>query len=502
MAEAIAPETGNQSEFTVSELSFALKRSVEDAFGFVRVRGEISGLKRAASGHLYLSLKDADAVLDGVCWRGKAERLKFPPEDGLEVVCSGKLTTYPGRSKYQIVIDNMEPAGAGALMALLEERRRKLAGEGLFDPDRKRPIPFLPKVIGVVTSPTGAVFRDILHRIGNRFPREILLWPVLVQGDSAAAQIAAAVEGFNNLPAGGAVPRPDVIIVARGGGSVEDLWAFNEEAVVRAVANSEIPTISAVGHETDTTLVDFASDLRAPTPTAAAEFAVPVRDDLAYMVADFQRRLGSAVNRGMAVRTQRLEGLARGLRGPQARLDLLTQKFDELSDRLPRALSAGVSRRRVNLAQLSGRLQPLLVLSPLTALEKDTANLARRLDQAGQRRLSDAVTRLSTPAKLLESLGYKSILQRGYAVVHRRDADRQPGGQSGGKPGGLVTSAGDAAAGLAVSIEFGDGRADAVFETAAGISSGTGSSGAGKKPPKKTARRKKPVSDDGQGTLL
>lgn len=249
--------TGNVAEFTVTELSQALKRTVEENFSWVRVRGEVSGFKRAASGHLYMTLKDENAVLDAVCWKGVAARLGIAPEDGLEIIATGKLTTYPGRSKYQIVIDSMELAGEGALLKLLEDRRKKLAAEGLFDESRKRPLPFLPEVIGVVTSPTGAVIRDILHRLRDRFPRHVLVWPVLVQGKGAAEQVAAAIKGFNAIRSGGAVPRPDLLIVARGGGSLEDLWAFNEEIVVRAAAASEIPLISAVGHETDTTLIDF-----------------------------------------------------------------------------------------------------------------------------------------------------------------------------------------------------------------------------------------------------
>ena len=276
----------NLPEFTVSEISQAVKRTIEGAFGRVRVRGEVSGFKRAASGHLYMSLKDEAAVLDAVCWRGTASRLAFPPEDGLEMVFTGQLTTYPGRSKYQLVIEEVEPAGEGALMALLEKRRKALAAEGLFDDARKQELPFLPELIGVVTSPTGAVIRDILHRLADRFPRHVLIWPVAVQGTEAAAQIAAAITGFNRLAPGGPVPRPDLLIVARGGGSLEDLWAFNEEIVVRAAAASEIPLISAVGHETDTTLIDFAADTRAPTPTAAAEMAVPVRAELAMTVSD------------------------------------------------------------------------------------------------------------------------------------------------------------------------------------------------------------------------
>src|SRR5437588_6193585 len=275
-----APLQSNLPEYTVSELSMALKRSIEESFSHVRVRGEISSFKRVGSGHCYFALKDAEAVLDAVCWRNTAIRLPLKPEDGMEVVCTGRLTTYPGRSKYQLVIDSIELAGIGALLRILEERRLRLAAEGLFAAERKKKLPFLPRVIGIVTSPSGAVIRDILHRLGDRFPRRVLLWPVAVQGEGAAAQIAAAIDGFNRLSSEGQVPRPDLLIVARGGGSLEDLMAFNEEIVVRAAAESAIPLISAVGHETDTTLIDFASDRRAPTPTAAAEFAVPVPADL------------------------------------------------------------------------------------------------------------------------------------------------------------------------------------------------------------------------------
>ena len=284
----------NMPEFSVSELSGALKRSVEEAFGGVRVRGEISGFKRAASGHLYMALKDENAVLDAVCWRGVAQKLQHRPEEGLEVIATGRLTIYPGRSKYQLVIESIEPAGEGALLKLLEERRRLLAAEGLFDESRKQPIPFLPEVIGIVTSPTGAVIRDILHRLRERFPRRVLLWPVPVQGSGAAERMAQAVHGFNRQLPAGTVPKPDVLIIARGGGSLEDLWCFNEEIVVRAVAESAIPVISAVGHETDTTLIDHAADLRAPTPTGAAEMAVPVRGELLTRLTGTGTRLDNA----------------------------------------------------------------------------------------------------------------------------------------------------------------------------------------------------------------
>src|SRR6187399_195975 len=290
------PALNNVVEWTVSELSSALRRTVEDAYGYVRVRGEVSGFKGASpSGHVYFRLKDDKAVLEAVIWKGAFGRMRVRPEEGLDVIVSGKLTTFAGSSKYQIVIDRLEPAGIGALMKLLEERKKKLAAEGLFDEARKQLLPFLPRVIGVVTSPTGAVIRDILHRLDDRFARRVLVWPVRVQGDGAAAEIAAAIEGFNALPEDGPIPRPDVLIVARGGGSLEDLWCFNEEIVVRAAAASEIPLISAVGHETDTTLIDYASDLRAPTPTAAAEMAVPVRAEIAAEILDGERRLIGAM---------------------------------------------------------------------------------------------------------------------------------------------------------------------------------------------------------------
>src|SRR5215475_5024166 len=319
----------NLPEYTVSELSAALKRSDEENFAQVRVRGEVSGFKRHGSGHCYFALKDADAVIDAVCWRMTAIRLSVRPEDGMEVVCTGRLTTYPGRSKYQLVIDTIELAGIGALLKLLEDRRRRLAAEGLFDAERKKKLPFLPEVIGVVTSPTGAVIRDILHRLSDRFPRRVLVWPVAVQGEGAAAQVAGAITGFNRLAPGGAVPRPDLIIVARGGGSLEDLMAFNEEGVVRAVSASTIPLISAVGHETDTTLIDHASDRRAPTPTAAAEMAVPVRLDLVAELDGKSARLAQGLGRLLNESRLHLAGLARGLPDPHDLIGSAAQRLDD-----------------------------------------------------------------------------------------------------------------------------------------------------------------------------
>ncbi|WP_417450002.1 exodeoxyribonuclease VII large subunit [Kordiimonas sp.] len=479
----------NAYEFTVSELSGALKRSVEDRFGHVRVRAELSGVKRAASGHVYFSLKDDSAVLDGVCWRGSAQRLAFVPEDGLEVICTGKLTTYPARSKYQMVVENMEPAGAGALMALLEERKKKLAAEGLFDPARKRPIPFLPKVIGVVTSPTGAVIRDILHRLNDRFPRHVLVWPVLVQGEGAAAQVAAAIKGFNTMDGGGAMPRPDVLIVARGGGSIEDLWAFNEEIVVRAAAESDIPLISAVGHETDTTLIDYASDLRAPTPTGAAEKAVPVREDLRVYIADLGRRLSGLKGAMIRDREERLRGLARGLPSPKDILGLAQQRWDDLSERLPRGLMAVAQIKSAQLNRLVGGLS-LGRLRQLASYRGEQLNASvRRLEPAYARRLEDLGRRLEASGRMLDSLSYERVLDRGYALVE----------DAGGTP---VTKAGSLNAGDQVKVRFSDGVSDMQV---------TGADAAPPVPPMAKTKAKAKLStkpktspkDDGrQGSLL
>ena len=478
----------NAHEFTVSELSGALKRSVEDQFGFVRVRGELSGVKRPGSGHVYFALKDDSAVLDGVCWRGVAARFNFIPEDGLEVVCTGKLTTYPARSKYQMVVDHMEPAGAGALMALLEERKKKLAAEGLFDAGRKRAIPFLPKVIGVVTSPTGAVIRDILHRLSDRFPRHVIVWPVLVQGEGAAAQIAAAIKGFNAIDGMSGVPRPDVLIVARGGGSVEDLWAFNEEIVVRAAAESDIPLISAVGHETDTTLIDYASDLRAPTPTGAAEKAVPVREDLRFTIADLGRRM--ATQRSMLIRDreERLRGLARGLPSPRDILGLAQQRWDDLSERLPRGLTAVAQIKAAQLNRLVGGLSIGRIRQQATYRGEQLDANARRLAPAYARKLADLSARLQASGRMLESLSYERVLDRGYALVE--DASGRP-----------VTKAAQLAAGDDVTVRFADGPAAMTVTDGEGTPPAPTPKTAPAPTPKKMAA--KPAKSDGrQGSLL
>ena len=376
-------------EYTVSELSFALKKTVEAGFARVRVRGEISGLKRHTSGHVYFALKDNDAVLDAVCWRGSFGGLSLNPQDGMEVIAIGRLTTYPGRSKYQIVVEGMELAGEGALLKLLEERKRKLAAEGLFDEALKKPLPFLPDRIGIITSPTGAVIQDILHRLADRFPLPVLLWPVAVQGEGASMQIAAAVKGFNELEI-----KPDVLIIARGGGSLEDLWAFNEENVVRAVAASRIPVISAVGHETDVTLVDFAADKRAPTPTAAAEFAVPVKSQLMQTFLQYGLQLATHLNHTLSLYESQLEALRRGMPPLGLWLEERTQKLDELFERLVNGEVRIIQHQTTALEHLSHRLTP-----PLMHI------------------LQKAEQRFIALAQLLESYSYTRVLERGFAFV-------------------------------------------------------------------------------------
>ncbi len=349
------PQSGsNAHDFTVSEISGAVKRVIEDQFGRIRVRGEIGRVSRPASGHMYFDLKDDRSVIAAISWKGQVSKMQIRPEEGMEVIATGKLTTFPGQSKYQMIVDEIEPAGAGALMAMLEARRKALAAEGLFAAERKRPIPYLPKVIGVITSPSGAVIRDILHRLRDRFPRHVLIWPVAVQGQGCAADVARAIRGFNAMASGGPIPRPDLLIVARGGGSLEDLWGFNEEIVVRAAAESEIPLISAVGHETDNTLIDFASDKRAPTPTAAAEMAVPVRADLIAWLREGEARMQRATRTRMEMRRQRLTDLARGLGRPEALTAQARQRFDTSADRLGPAL-LGYTQRQRTVSALSRR---------------------------------------------------------------------------------------------------------------------------------------------------
>jgi len=452
----------NAAPRSVSEISAQLKRTVEDRFGFVRLRGELSGVKRAASGHLYCALKDEKAVIDGVMWRSATVRLPFQPEDGLEVVASGKLTTYPGRSKYQIVIERMELAGEGALLALLEKTKARLAAEGLFEAERKRALPFLPATIGVVTSPTGAVIRDILHRLADRFPSRVIVWPVLVQGSGAADQVAGAVRGFSALPEGHP-DRPDLVIVARGGGSIEDLWSFNEEAVVRAVAECSIPTICAVGHETDTTLADYAADRRAPTPTAAAEIAVPVRAELAATLADYVHRQRQCALRPVAMGRERLEARAQRLPKPEALLQPQAQKLDDLSERLRRGLVDRAAAGRERLGEL--RLTPAMLQRALR--ESRGALAAQRLSPTLIRRpLVERRERLAALARVMRSLDPDTVLQRGFVRVTDRD-------------GNTLTDRGQAEAAGALTLKFRDGDLAA-----------TAGEGAAPTPRKRTAKRK------------
>lgn len=457
---------GNVGEFSVSEISQAVKRTLEGAFDHVRIRGEVGRPNYHGSGHLYFNLKDENATIDAVCWRGTVNRLSLRLEEGMEVICTGRISSYPKSSRYQVVVEAVELAGEGALLKLLEDRRKKLAAEGLFAEEHKRPLPFLPEVIGVVTSPTGAVIRDILHRLNDRFPRHVLVWPVKVQGDGAAEEIAAAVRGFNNLQPDGAVPRPDLLIVARGGGSLEDLWCFNEEAVVRAAADSDIPLISAVGHETDTTLIDYASDRRAPTPTAAAEMAVPVRIELLAQVQDDGQRMTAAMARRLEQVETRLEGLARGLPEPARLLEVAWQRLDDETDRLRNAWRNLDGRQAQRVTALGGRLRSpdQLIVFKSEQLRQASERMATagtagmrtshsRLDglDAGRRMaggmarfLDRAENKLENLHQRLENLSHKNVLKRGFALV--RDSY-----------GDLVQQTDQVAAGDALSVEVSDG---------------------------------------------
>lgn len=476
-----APSNRNSGDnvpvFSVTEVSGLVKSTVEGAFSYVRVRGEISGFKRAASGHLYFTLKDDSAVMDGVCWRGTAGRLGINPEDGMEVVATGRITTYAGRSKYQMVVETMELAGEGALLKLLEDRKKKLAAEGLFDDGIKQDIPHLPDVIGVVTSPTGAVIRDILHRLSDRFPRHVLVWPVLVQGEGAENQIANAINGFNMLSVGGKIPRPDLIIVARGGGSLEDLWCFNEELVVRAAASSEIPLISAVGHETDWTLIDLAADVRAPTPTAAAEMAVPVRSEILAQVIDCEGRLLRGIRRTLDGARRDVTALTRGLPNLRRTLEDSSQRLDDWSERLGNGLKTGLMRRR---AKVPNRIPKpdRVVADGRKAVEREFLDLKRSTDRLLARRRE----RLLTAGKLLDSYSYERVLDRGFALV--TDASGSP-----------IQSVSQLSPGDDVSLRLKDG------ERSARISGGAVASKPASKPARKP-KKSEPSTDDPQGTLL
>ncbi|MFQ5562878.1 MAG: exodeoxyribonuclease VII large subunit [Parvularculaceae bacterium] len=476
------PSVGNIHEYSVSELAGAVKRVIEEGFGLVRVRGELGRVVRAGSGHVYLDLKDDKAVLSGVMWKGMAARLKIKPEQGMEVVATGRMTTFPGQSRYQIVIDSLEPAGVGALMALFEERKKKLSQEGLFAPERKKPLPFLPDVIGVVTSPSGAVIRDILHRLRERFPRPVIVWPTLVQGETAAAQIVAAIEGFNALSEGGVIPRPDVLIVARGGGSLEDLWCFNEEIVARAAAASAIPLISAVGHETDTTLIDYVADRRAPTPTAAAEIATPVRAELVSEILNKERRIASAAARAFETRRTALVAASRGLGRPDDLLGSVAQRLDRAADRLKGALRARLDRAATMLARL--RLSPRLMARLSADGEKRFESLAARFAASARRAVETSSSRLASSAKLLASLSYENVLARGFALV--RD-----------EAGALIRRSDAAEEGAKGEIQFADAARAIVFGAAtAGVSK------AGKAAAKPARTAKKPGSRPQQKSLF
>ncbi len=511
----------NLQDYSVSEISAALKKTVEDRFGYVRVRGEITGFRgQHSSGHCYFALKDDRARIEAVIWKGVYSRLKHKPEEGLEVVASGKLTTYPGSSKYQIVIENLEPAGAGALMALLEERKKKLEAEGLFAPERKQLLPFMPKRIGVVTSPTGSVIRDILHRIGDRYPLHVQVWPVRVQGETTGQEVSNGITGFNAMPE---EMRPDVIIVARGGGSIEDLWGFNDEAVVRAAAASHIPLISAVGHETDWTLIDYAADVRAPTPTGAAELAVPVKADLEAKIAAYRARLKSALIRKIDKAKADLKAAMRGLATPDSLLALPRRRLDEASGRLSRGLEFASRNKRASFEAVAARLSPsgltrliaqqnnsilslgdrstramannLLTkrtrfdnaasrLSPRTIVQHSSQasqrleGLSRRQNSAFEANLFRLKSGMEQSSRMLDSLSYKSVLNRGYAVV--RDANKKP-----------ISSSTAIKSGVSFSVEFKDGDLDAV-------AAGTAKQAA----PKTSKAKSKPSTTENQGDLF
>ncbi len=490
----------NIAEFSVSELAGAIKRALEDGFGFVRLKGEISGYRGPhASGHCYFALKDDKAKIEAVIWRGQFSRLRFRPEEGMEVIAQGRITSYPGSSKYQIVIETLEPAGVGALMAMLDERKRKLTAEGLFADERKRKRPFLPKVIGIVTSPTGAVIRDMLVGFQERFPAHVVLWPVRVQGETCAAEVAAAIRGFNALPTGGRIPRPELLIVARGGGSLEDLWGFNEEIVVRAAAASTIPLISAVGHETDWTLIDLAADARAPTPTKAAEWAVPKYSELVERSDDLGLRVRRIVRRRLDEARAHFRAAARGLPrredllalprqrfdaaqlrlgralfantqahakrmariAPRLQIRLLSQRLDKSRDRLDRvsaraadALGRGTAARRTRLERIGGRLRPMPIAQRIVRAAERIDGLGQRLQQAFTGQLDTRRRHLSAQEQMLAALSYQGVLRRGFALV-RDETGRTLRSSSAIEPG------------TRLAIEFADGQVGARAEGAA-----------------------------------
>ncbi len=462
--------TSNTPEFSVSEISGAVKRVLEGEFGRVRVRGEVGRVVVARTGHMYFDLKDDRAVIASVSWKGQVARMAVRPEEGMEVIATGRLTTFAPQSKYQLQVESIEPAGAGALMAMLEKRKAALAAEGLFAPDRKQRLPALPRVIGVITSPQGAVIRDILHRLQDRFGVHVLIWPVAVQGQACAAQVARAIAGFNALPEGGAIPRPDLLIVARGGGSIEDLWGFNEEIVVRAAAASKIPLISAVGHETDTTLIDFAADQRAPTPTAAAEIAVPVQADLMGHLTGLEARLIRAGGQIVTQRRQRLADLSRALPRAEALLAPAIQRLDQWGERFPGSLRALITAKRGELHSTSAGLRATTIRFQIDKSRERVADRATRATRAVAARLENENRRLAALERLRQSMGYPATLKRGYAVI--RD-----------EAGHVLTEASQAANARLLEIEFADTRLAAL--------------------PQKTAKGGKPApSAPDQGTLF
>jgi exodeoxyribonuclease VII large subunit len=478
----------NVAEYTVSELSGAIKRSLEEGFGHVRLRGEISGFRgQHASGHCYFALKDDKAKIEAVVWKTTWQRLKVKPQEGLEIIAQGRVTTYPGSSKYQIVIESLEPAGIGALMALLEERKRRLAAEGLFEDARKKPRPFLPRLVGIITSPTGAVIRDMLHGFEERFPTRVIVWPVRVQGETCGAEVAAAIAGFNALRPGGALAIPDVLIVARGGGSLEDLTGFNEEIVVRAVAASRIPIISAVGHETDWTLIDLVADARAPTPTKAAEWAVPKLADLAEGTANFGLRLAMGARRHLQAARRDLKAAVRGLPRLEDLLAMPRQRFDACEKRLPRALLANTRAHHTRYVRLSSRLRPSAVRQRIAACGREIDGLQARAAQALTNRITARRNRLDGSSKLLASLSYQSVLQRGFALV--RDGQ-----------GAMVRSAEALVVGDGLDIEFRDGRVEAEARTVRSKSKGP-AAGPVKPKPDPTLRPRR-SGGGGQGSLF
>ncbi len=477
MADRTATPQTNLVEYTVSELAFALKRTVEDAYGLVKLRGEISGFRgQHGSGHCYFTLKDEKACIEAVIWRSTYQRLKFKPDEGLEVIARGRVTTYPDRSKYQIVIDELEPAGIGALLAQLEERKKRLAAEGLFDPARKRPLPFLPRIVGVVTSPTGAVIRDILHRLEDRFPSHVLVWPVRVQGETCAVEVSAAIVGFNRLDRSGPIPRPDLLIVARGGGSLEDLWGFNDEGLARTVASSTIPLISAVGHETDWTIIDLVADFRAPTPTAAAERAVPVRADLLITVTQHGLRVATSLRRRIESGRHRFGGLARGLPRKANILDLPRQRFDHASSRLKRALIANARAHRNWLDRASAGLRPQALARAASSGRDRLIRIDRNASRSVGALLDRSRAKLDAQAKLLFTLGYHNVLARGFALV--RGAD-----------GAMLRRASEVQPDAALDIEFADGHVAAHADF-------------GERKPEPAAKLRSKRGDEKQGSLL